>query len=56
MDNKSELLECLREKIAEGHDMVEQLRLIDKIDGVDKLIRKIRQEIKFLGKVRISLR
>ncbi|XP_032687442.1 UPF0415 protein C7orf25 homolog [Odontomachus brunneus] len=47
----SELLECLREKIADGHGMVGQLRLMDKIDGVDKLIRKIQQEIKFLEKV-----
>lgn len=47
-----ELLQCLGEKIAGGHGMVERLRLMDKIDGIDKLIRKIQQEIKFLEKVR----
>lgn len=47
-----ELLQCLGEKIASGHSMVERLRLMDKIDGIDKLIRKIQQEIKFLEKAR----
>lgn len=51
MDSKSELLEGLREKIADGHGMVKRLRLMGKIDGIDKLIRKIQQEIKFLEKV-----
>lgn len=46
-----ELLQCLGEKIAGGHSMVERLRLMGKIDGIDKLIRKIQQEIKFLEKV-----
>ncbi|EFN77537.1 UPF0415 protein C7orf25 homolog isoform X2 [Harpegnathos saltator] len=54
MDSKSELLGCLREKIADGHGMVERLRLMNKIDGVDKLIRKIQQEIKFLEKVQCT--
>lgn len=47
-----ELLQCLGEKIASGYSMVERLRLMDKIDGIDKLIRKIQQEIKFLEKAR----
>lgn len=51
MDSMSELLECLHEKIADGHGMVGRLRLMGKIDGVDKLIRKIQQEIRFLEKV-----
>jgi len=47
-----ELLQCLEEKIASGRSMVERLKLMDKIDGIDKLIRKIQQEIKFLEKAR----
>jgi len=47
-----ELLQCLEEKIASGHSMIERLKLMDKIDGIDKLIRKIQQEIKFLEKVK----
>ncbi|KYM84145.1 UPF0415 protein C7orf25 like protein [Atta colombica] len=49
-----ELLQCLEEKIASGHSMVERLKLMDKIDGIDKLIRKIQQEIKFLEKVQCT--
>ncbi|KAG5348484.1 CG025 protein, partial [Acromyrmex charruanus] len=49
-----ELLQCLEEKIASGHSMVERLKLMDKIDGIDKLIRKIHQEIKFLEKVQYT--
>jgi len=48
------LLQCLKEKIASGYDMIERLRLVDKIDGIDKLIRKIQQEIKFLEKARYT--
>ncbi|XP_012230881.1 UPF0415 protein C7orf25 homolog isoform X1 [Linepithema humile] len=51
MEAMNELLPCLEQKIADGHSMVERLRLMDKIDGIDKLIRKIQQEIKFLEKV-----
>lgn len=47
-----ELLQCLGEKIASGHSMIERLKLMNKIDGIDKLIRKIQQEIKFLEKAR----
>lgn len=52
MEDKDELLQCLEEKIASGRSMIEQLRLVDKIDGIEKLIRKIQQEMKFLEKVR----
>ncbi|XP_011344540.1 UPF0415 protein C7orf25 homolog [Ooceraea biroi] len=48
------LLQCLEEKIANGRGMVERLRLVDRIDGIDKLIRKIQQEIKFLEKVQCT--
>ncbi|XP_058800260.1 LOW QUALITY PROTEIN: UPF0415 protein C7orf25 homolog [Phymastichus coffea] len=34
--------------------MVEQLKLVEKVEGVDKLIRKIQQEVKFLNKVRAT--
>jgi len=55
MEGKDEyLLQCLKEKIASGYDMIERLRLVDKIDGIDKLIRKIQQEIKFLEKARYT--
>lgn len=50
--DERELRVFLEEKIASGHGMVERLRLVGGIDGIDKLIRKIQQEIKFLEKVR----
>ncbi|XP_011157330.2 UPF0415 protein C7orf25 homolog isoform X1 [Solenopsis invicta] len=49
-----QLLQCLEEKIASGHSMVERLKLMDKIDGIDKLIRRIQQELKFLEKVQCT--
>jgi len=55
MESKDEyLFQCLKEKITSGYDMIERLRLVDKIDGIDKLIRKIQQEIKFLEKARYT--
>ncbi|XP_020281326.1 UPF0415 protein C7orf25 homolog [Pseudomyrmex gracilis] len=54
MEDRKELLRALGEKIASGHSMVERLRLMSKIDGIDKLIRKIQQEIKFLEKVQCT--
>ncbi|XP_070166514.1 UPF0415 protein C7orf25 homolog [Polyergus mexicanus] len=51
MEDKDELVQCHEEKIASGRDMIERLKLMGKIDGIDKLIRKIQQEIKFLEKV-----
>ncbi|EFN72756.1 UPF0415 protein C7orf25-like protein [Camponotus floridanus] len=51
MEDKDELFQCLEEKIANGRKMIERLKLEDKIDGIEKLIRKIQQEIKFLEKV-----
>lgn len=56
MEERNELLRALGEKIASGHGMVERLRLMGKIDGIDKLIRKIQQEIKFLEKVQHAFR
>ncbi|XP_011643630.1 UPF0415 protein C7orf25 homolog isoform X2 [Pogonomyrmex barbatus] len=51
MEDENKLLLGLEEKVASGRGMVERLKLMEKIDGVDKLIRKIQQEIKFLEKV-----
>ncbi|KAM0729567.1 UPF0415 protein C7orf25-like protein [Formica fusca] len=51
MEDKDELVQCLEEKITSGRGMIERLKLMDKIDGIEKLIRKIQQEIKFLEKV-----
>lgn len=53
MDGKDEcLLRDLEQKLANGHGMIERLRLVDRTDGINKLIRKIQQEIKFLEKAR----
>ena len=55
MEEKAELFKCFDEKIKWGWHMVEQLKFINKVEGVDKLIRKIQQEIKFLKKVLINI-
>ncbi|KAG7210012.1 hypothetical protein KM043_011592 [Ampulex compressa] len=51
MEEQVEVLKCLEEKICTGRDMVERLKLAGEVDGVEKLIRKIQQEIRFLEKV-----
>lgn len=49
-----DLIECLDEKIRDGKKLVERLKMMQsKVEGVDKLIRKINQEIRFLVKVRL---
>ncbi|CAB0029704.1 unnamed protein product [Trichogramma brassicae] len=47
-----ELLKCFDEKIEWGWQMIEKLKQVHKVEGIDKLIRKIQQEVKFLKKVR----
>ncbi|XP_017885013.1 UPF0415 protein C7orf25 homolog isoform X1 [Ceratina calcarata] len=54
MEEKVELLKCLEEKINSGKATVDRLKLLGKIDGVEKLIRKIQQEIRFLEKVQCT--
>lgn len=51
MEEKGELLTCLGEKISTGKATIDRLKLVGKIDGIEKLIRKIQQEIRFLEKV-----
>lgn len=51
MEEKAELLACIEEKIESGKATIDRLKLVEKIDGIEKLIRKIQQEIKFLEKV-----
>lgn len=51
MEEKGELLTCLGEKISTGKTTIDRLKLVGKIDGIEKLIRKIQQEIRFLEKV-----
>lgn len=53
MEEKAELLTCLEEKINSGKATIDRLKLVEKIDGIEKLIRKIQQEIRFLEKVRL---
>lgn len=50
MEEKGELLTCLGEKISTGKATIDRLKLVGKIDGIEKLIRKIQQEIRFLEK------
>lgn len=52
MEKRAELLKCLEEKIYSGKATVHRLKPAGKVDGVEKLIRKIQQEIRFLEKVR----
>ncbi|CAD6217136.1 GSCOCG00004688001-RA-CDS [Cotesia congregata] len=48
-----ELTKNLEEKIKSGYQMMEKLKpLSEKVEGSDKLSRKINQEVKFLNKVR----
>lgn len=49
------LVEAAEEKISLGKALIEDLTDLSKIDGVNKVERKIRQEIKFLEKVRKPL-
>ena len=51
MDEEKSLEKVVEEKIKWGHQMIEELRGVEKVEGTDKLIRKIQQEIKFLSKV-----
>lgn len=51
MDNKEELIKCLEEKINMGKKAVERLNNMEKVEGVEKLVRKFMQEIRFLEKV-----
>nr|XP_033336540.1 UPF0415 protein C7orf25 homolog isoform X3 [Megalopta genalis] len=51
MEDRVELLKCLEEKIYSGRATIDRLKLVGKIDGVEKLIRKFQQEIRFLEKV-----
>lgn len=45
-------LRCLDEKIHDGRLLVDRLKTIEgEVEGVDKLARKINQEIRFLVKV-----
>ena len=48
----SELLEKAEEKLILGNDLIKQLDDYNEIPGVQKVQRKIYQEIKFLQKVR----
>ncbi|XP_063985072.1 UPF0415 protein C7orf25 homolog isoform X1 [Diachasmimorpha longicaudata] len=52
MEEKSELLVGLTEKISNGHELMKKLKTQEDVRGVGKLIRKINQEIRFLEKVR----
>ncbi|KAG8035620.1 hypothetical protein G9C98_001048 [Cotesia typhae] len=48
-----ELTKNVEEKIKSGYQMMEKLKpLSEKVEGADKLSRKINQEVKFLNKVR----
>lgn len=41
----------MEEKIQAGRAMIDRLKLLEKLDGAEKLVRKIQQEIRFLEKV-----
>ncbi|XP_015511997.2 UPF0415 protein C7orf25 homolog [Neodiprion pinetum] len=51
MDENTELLKQLGERIQGGKQMIEGLKLLEHVEGVDKFARKINQEIRFLKKV-----
>ncbi|XP_076649852.1 UPF0415 protein C7orf25 homolog [Halictus rubicundus] len=51
MEDRAELFKCLEEKINNGRATIDRLKLVGKIDGVEKLMRKFQQEIRFLEKV-----
>ncbi|XP_012263268.2 UPF0415 protein C7orf25 homolog [Athalia rosae] len=51
MEEKEKLLKLLGEKIQEGKGMMERLKPLEYVDGVEKFSRKINQEIRFLEKV-----
>lgn len=52
MENEELLLQDLKAKINDGQELIKTLKIFqEKVHGVDKLTRKISQEIKFLIKV-----
>ncbi|XP_066596080.1 UPF0415 protein C7orf25 homolog isoform X2 [Prorops nasuta] len=51
MEDHAELLKHLANKIISAHHLIERLKLLRNVEGVDKLTRKIQQEIRFLEKV-----
>lgn len=55
MDDKEELLKCLGEKIELGKIAVDKLNEAKNVEGVEKLVRKFMQEIRFLEKVSLNL-
>lgn len=50
MENENDLMNDIDKKIKSGWNMIERLQKI-KLNSVDKLSRKISQEIRFLEKV-----
>lgn len=50
-ESEIDLVKYLRNKINDGNDIIKRLKSVKHIDGVEKLVRKVRQEIKFLEKV-----
>lgn len=50
----SNLRELVAEKIEFGENLLKSLTTFEQLDGIQKLRRKIRQEVNFLRKVRIS--
>jgi hypothetical protein len=51
MAREEVLLELLEEKIVDGEKLMESVSNISNVDGVEKLKKKIKQEINFLLKV-----
>lgn len=47
-----QLIESAEEKINLGMNLISDLKLLSNVDGVNKVERKIKQEIKFLEKVK----
>lgn len=51
MENDPNLTELIQEKITFGQNLVDSLQTYNCIDGIQKLGRKINQELNFLRKV-----
>lgn len=46
-----ELIKAAEDKVNLGKELIQKLEIIQHIDGVQKIQRKIQQELKFLEKV-----
>lgn len=56
MESVPNLIELIKEKVIFGQNLLESLTKFKEVDGIQKLGRKINQELSFLNKVNHSIK